>query len=161
MFQHIKVDVKSITLVDPLIYKYKEIRGCSYYAGTLRHFHTPSTVALTLSNLTVEAFSQVHKGIQYDTVVMMNVLVYSQNAFQFLQALYDMLKPGGLLIFHERWFKDSPTSSRCNTAGFFTNILQVSKGLLDHFLTAFPDTIFYSTNKTENQCHRSKYWCGK
>ena len=31
--QHIKVSAKSITLVDPLIHKYKEIPGCSYHSG--------------------------------------------------------------------------------------------------------------------------------
>ena len=127
-----------------------------------RFFNTAAvSVAVTLSNLTVETYHIAHSGVQYDTVVMMNVLVYSQNAFLFLQTLYDMLKPGGLLIFHERWFKDSPKSSRCNTAGFFTNILQVSKGLLDHFLTAFPDKLFFSTNYTENQIRRMHHWCGK
>ena len=65
---------------------------------------------------------------------MMNVLVYSLDAFEFLETIHHSLKVGGLLIFHDRWFSNIAVSSTCKTAGFFTNVLQVSKGLLDHFL---------------------------
>ena len=50
---------------------------------------------------------------QFDTVIVMNVLVYSRNAFEFLETLYRTLKPGGLLIFHDRYFDDPVKSSRC------------------------------------------------
>jgi hypothetical protein len=73
--------------------------------------------------------------------------------------MHRSVKMGGLLIFHDRWFDNHVISSKCNTAGFFTNILQVSKPLLEHFLTFFGDVIYMNTNQTADAAHRSKYWC--
>lgn len=98
---------------------------------------------------------------QFDTVIVMNVLVYAKNAFQYLETVYNSVRPGGLLIFHDRWFDDPAVSSRCKMAGFLVNILQVRKPLLDHFLseTFFDQTPFFSTNQTANQLRRSREWC--
>lgn len=102
----------------------------------------------------------LHATKQFDTVVVMNVLVYSRDAFDFLETVYGSLRPGGLLIFHDRWFLDTVKSSECKTAGFEVNMIEVSKTLLDHFLSKFQHRPFLSTEQTELQIMRSRDWCG-
>jgi len=151
-------DMKSVTLVDPQIYDYKEIPASSYFSGKLEvPFRKPYET--TLSNLTVEAFGKQLKGRQYDTVVMMNVLVYARNALDFLTTLHASLKVGGTLIFHDRWFQDSVVSSNCRTAGFAMHIIQVRKNVLEHLLSHFENTPFLSEKQTKGQLDRSKNWC--
>lgn len=150
-----------VTLVDPQIEDYKPIRGCTYHSG---HFEARGKKYPTsLNHTTVEKFGAAMRENkllqQYDTVIMMNVLVYSLDAFEFLQTLHDSIPKGGLLIFHDRWFEDSIKSSNCKTAGFFTNVLQVSKTMLDHFLSFYSKEPFVSTEQTEGQKMRSGYWC--
>jgi hypothetical protein len=77
----------------------------------------------------------------------------------FLIVLYIFAQKGGLLLFHDRWFPDPVTSSRCKTAGFDINIIQVSRTLLDHFLSFFEREPFYSEEQTQYQVSRSKDWC--
>jgi hypothetical protein len=119
-----------------------------------------STVRISSSSSTSSLTEQRH---QFDTVIVMNVLVYAKNAFQYLETVYNSVRPGGLLIFHDRWFDDPAVSSRCKMAGFLVNILQVRKPLLDHFLSEqFFDhsrSPFFSTNQTSNQLRRSREWC--
>lgn len=63
---------------------------------------------------------------KYDTVIVMNVLVYALDAFEFLSTVHNALKPGGLLLFHDRYFDNWAKSSKCKTAGFTVNVLQVT-----------------------------------
>ena len=76
-----------------------------------------------------------------------------------MTALHSSLKVGGTLIFHDRWFQDSATSSHCRTAGFAMHIIQVRKVLLDHFLSYFTVKQFLSDKQTKGQLDRSKNWC--
>lgn len=151
-----------VTLVDPQIDDYITIRGCTYHSGVFQVQN--KRYPTILNNTTVEKFgaSQKQQGLlnQYDTVIMMNVLVYSLDAIEFLETLHYSLKKNGLLIFHDRWFNDSIKSSNCKTAGFFTNVLQVSEKMLSHFLSFYDVKPFISTKQTEGQILRSSHWCG-
>ena len=145
-----------ITLVDPQIEDYLAIPDSSFHNGQLivkKHIY--NTI---LSNSTVENFPKSLK--QYDTVIVMNVLVYALNAFDYLETLHSKLKINGILIFHDRWFDNWVKSSKCKTAGYYTNVLQVSKPILDHFLSFYELQPFLSTNQTDFQIMRSRDWCG-
>ncbi len=152
------VKVSDVTLVDTQIDDYKAIEGCTYYTGQFTA--NGQAYPTVLSNLSAEQFSRqaVHMK-QYDTVICMNVLVYALDAFQFLQTLYQAVRPGGMLIFHDRWFENSALSSRCKTAGYTINVVQVCKPLLDHFLSKFDRTPYFTTNMTSDQLHRAATWC--
>ena len=163
-------EMESVTLVDPQIFDYKSIPASSFAEGSLHvpKRHRATDYKTTLSKLTVEEFGQkiisdsVSSGaakLQYDTVIMMNVLVYARNALEFLTTLHSSLKIGGTLIFHDRWFADSVTSSHCKTAGFAMHIIQVRKELLEHFFSHFSEGPLLSTKQTEGQIDRSKNWC--
>ena len=158
-------ELQSVLLVDPQIHDYQKIPASSYADGSTL------TVAgregrrypVTLSNSTVEAFGQlVEHEAAFDTVVMMNVLVYAKDALAFLRTLHRSLKVGGTLIFHDRWFEDAANSSHCKFVGFAMHIIQVRKALLKHFL----DSSFsveggplVSTKQTQGQVDRSRDWC--
>mmetsp|Transcript_37748 Transcript_37748/g.65240 ORF Transcript_37748/g.65240 Transcript_37748/m.65240 type:complete len:346 (-) Transcript_37748:82-1119(-) len=161
ILEHTNVSISSVTLIDPQVYDYIKIAGCTYKSGVFEVNNKKYTTYL--NNSTVEKFgvAQRAQGLinPYDTVIMMNVLVYSLDAFQFLETLHYSLKIGGLLLFHDRYFKDIITSSKCITAGFFTNVLQVHKAVLDHFLSFYSQEPYLSTDQTEGQRMRGKDWC--
>jgi 2-polyprenyl-3-methyl-5-hydroxy-6-metoxy-1,4-benzoquinol methylase len=151
------VKVKSVVLVDPRVNDYKTIQACTYQSGKF----TVSGVSYPteLSTSPVEEFDKGKPRRQFDTVICMNVLVYAQNAYKFLETLYGSVKPGGLLLFHDRWFNDVPKSSTCKMFGFLTNMIQIKKPVLDHFLSFFSTEPFLSTEQTRNQKLRSIQWC--
>jgi hypothetical protein len=175
ILEHSDATLESVTLVDPQIFDYRSIAASSFASGKLvvparQAMATASSASSSsslpppgyptvLSNLTVEEFSRHLGGKQYDTVVMMNVLVYARNALEFLSSLHASLKVGGTLIFHDRWFADSVTSSQCKTAGFSIHIIQVRKPLLDHFLSHYSAGPLLSSRQTAGQLDRSKNWC--
>lgn len=158
IMERVEVTISDVTLVDTQIYDYKVIQGCTYYSG--QFVANGRSYPTILSNLSVEQFSrQPVRMKQYDTVICMNVLVYALDAFQFLQTLYEAVRPGGMLIFHDRWFENSALSSRCKTAGYTINVVQVCKPLLEHFMSKFDQMPFLTTNMTTDQKHRASSWC--
>ena len=98
---------------------------------------------------------------QYDTVIVMNVLVYSRNAFQFLETIYRTLKPGGLLLFHDRYFDNIEQSSTCKMSGFITHMIQVRSNFIEYFLSSefFEQLPYKNTTQNEHQKRRNREWC--
>jgi hypothetical protein len=143
IMEHVDVRVDSATLVDPQIKDYQKIARCSFGNGTLlgimnttliastveaygARFGTTSSSASSASSATaVTGGGVVRAWPQYDTVIDMNVLVYAQDAFKFLETLHRSLKVGGLLVFHERWFENHVKSNKCKISGFEVNVIQV------------------------------------
>jgi 2-polyprenyl-3-methyl-5-hydroxy-6-metoxy-1,4-benzoquinol methylase len=89
--------VNTITLVDPLLTDYVQSTGKNTYkSGSLRNLPTILVKA---------GAEQVSKfKTDYDTVIMINVLEHCVDGWKVLENLYDLLKPGGLFIFSERWY---------------------------------------------------------
>lgn len=85
--------VKSVTLLDPLIDKYKTLPQCAYHGGK---FLDHPTVLLS------RPAEELDKEEIYDTAICINVLEHVQNALQVLHVLHKCLKAGGTLIFGER-----------------------------------------------------------
>jgi len=161
ILEHVNATLESIVLVDPLIYSYKAMTGCSFSDGSL--VVNGTSYRTTLSNSTVESFFAGSSPVSFDTVIVMNVVVYSINALDFLTSIYNAVKPGGLLIFHDRYFENIERSSRCKTSGFLINVVQVSQLVIDHFMSKF-DTkhpVFFNANQTLDQQRRSLEWCLK
>eukprot|EP01031_Cornospumella_fuschlensis_P033275 gene33275-40257_t len=72
----------------------------------------------------------------FDTVISINVLEHTQDAFKYLTGLYVVLKRGGLLIWHERYYDDQSI-----LLGDRFHPIRVKQIVLDHFLSKF-DVIF-------------------
>jgi SAM-dependent methyltransferase len=154
--------------------------GCSYFHSEPNHGRlkvNQTFYPTTLVNTSVEAFGHkllgdgvlnikdldyVPEGVElYDTVIVMNVMVYSRNAFQFLETLYRTLKPGGLLFFHDRFFDNLESSSHCKMAGFLTHMIQVRSEFIEYFLSEefFEHVPYYNTTQNEDQRRRGREWC--
>ena len=81
----------------------------------------------------------------FDTVILINVIEHVSDLFLFLSRIYFSLKPGGLLIFHERWHDDAEASN-CALGSFELHPIRVKKEVLDHFLSLFEsevDALYY------------------
>lgn len=52
---------------------------------------------------------------EFDTSLMTNVLEHVQNAYQILQNICNSLRPGGILIFGERWWDQLYTNENYQT----------------------------------------------
>lgn len=179
LLEHIDIHMDSITLVDPLLWPYGKLDGCTYQGGVFKINSTSKSYPTTLYNTSVEKWGERHFGEsvllqtpidylpanvtitqQYDTVIVMNTLVYSNNAFKFLETVYRSLKPGGLLLFHDRYFEDiGMAASRCKMLDFTHICLGVKKPLIEHFLSFFTTTPFFNTEQNERQKFRSREWC--
>ena len=86
----------SITLVDPLVHKYKaKARACAYRSGQL--LGRP----VSLVGMQLEAFVPTKPA---DVLVMIAVLQSVQDVAAALQAAYNSLRPGGWLVFADRVF---------------------------------------------------------
>lgn len=152
------MQVDHVTLLDPLMDHYLHVGGCPFSSGQL--IVKDRVLPTRLLNITVEKYGKIVPSTEkYDTVIIMNIIVYAMDAFQIMETIHKVLKPNGLLIFHDRWFDDPQRSSKCKTSGFTVNVLQVSKPLLDHFLSFYSREPFFSTNQTKEQHGRSWGWC--
>jgi SAM-dependent methyltransferase len=95
----IPMHFESVTLLEPNMRNYMaEVPTCSYKSGEL----IPGVPTyLVAAGAEVKLFHN-----RFDTLLMSNVLEHVQNAYEILQNVHDALKPGGLLIFHDRWWPD-------------------------------------------------------
>ena len=90
------VNVSTITLADPLmIFYHKQVPSCPYKDGSLLGFRT-QFIASGAEELLLRG--------EYDTVIMMNVLEHCRDALAVLENLHSAVRPGGVLVFSERWY---------------------------------------------------------
>lgn len=142
-----KMQVESITLAEPNIYRYVSLDNCAYKDGTLLG-HPTILVSAKVEDLGfVETF---------DTVIHMNVLEHVSDAFEYLTKMYMALKPGGMLIFHERWHTDVEAGVLGDPQGqgFQLHPVRVRITVLDHLLSLF-DPLYNTTEPTTLMRHRS------
>lgn len=109
LLEHVDIHMDSITLVDPLLWPYGKLDGCTYQGGVFKvnSSSTMKSYRTHLFNTSVEKWGERHFGEgvllqtpidylphnvtveqQYDTVIVMNTLVYSNHAFKFLETVY-------------------------------------------------------------------------
>jgi 2-polyprenyl-3-methyl-5-hydroxy-6-metoxy-1,4-benzoquinol methylase len=83
----------SITLLEPQIMKYMgHVSTCTYKDGKI--------AGKDISFL-VSGAETLMVGEIFDTVIMINTIEHVQNALLVLRNVYNAIKPGGTLIFHE------------------------------------------------------------
>jgi SAM-dependent methyltransferase len=99
--------INSISLLDPLIDLYLQYVQNVQYRDERRSFG-PNQVPIILHKSGIEQANEYLKNDAFDTIVMVNVVEHCLNAFVVFQTIYNKLKPGGLLIFHEYNYDDHP-----------------------------------------------------
>ena len=124
----------SITLVDPLVHKYKaKARACAYRSGQL--VGRP----VSLVGMQLEAFVPAKPA---DVLVMIAVLQSVQDVAAALQAAYNALRPGGWLVFADRVFDERWTAHAKGGAAPFWDVghpCSPKAYLIDHFLAQFEE----------------------
>jgi len=127
------------------------VPGCSYLNGKLKD----KPVRL-LSYGAEKLISDSDFG-KYDTVLSINVIDHVQDAYKFLSNLYNALKPGGILVFHDR-FSPNPQYLDCSLGpGNNFHPIRVSKKIFNHFFKQF-DEIYMFEGLTKEMIKRA---CGE
>lgn len=125
-----KLGLEKTTLLEPNGKKYmREVPTCSYKDGTL--------LGKPIELLAIGG-EELRAAEQFDTVVSINVLDHVQDVLQLLNNTYHAVKPGGVLIWHDRWF-DSPFGCRTkkDNMGITLHPIRPKFKVLAHFLSGF------------------------
>ena len=136
-----KTQVASIRLVDPLASYYTtRAKGCTYADGALSG-RPVTLVAATAEDALLDPPA--------DTLVLISVLQTVRDVAKVLQAAYNGLRPGGLLVFADRvfdgrWDLYHQASGGGGGAGGkpFWDVCHpcaVKQPMLDHFLSGFEE----------------------
>ena len=89
--------ISRLTLIDPLINTYKQMKECPYKRGKFNNLPT------TISNHRAE---MLKISEAFDTIICINVLEHVMDAILVLNNIHRALKTGGTLIFGERSWDD-------------------------------------------------------
>ena len=125
--------VASFTVWEPNAKRYmKAVSSCSYRSGDKlvrwdgQGTHTFPVIVQS------DGGELLSNSTAYDTVISINVLEHVQDAFRYLTGLYQALKPGGVLIFHDRYYED-----RAIIDGDQYHPVRIKRQVLDRFLSGF------------------------
>ena len=90
------LSVESITLADPLM--------LFYHAHVPKNQYNDASLAGFQRFYIAAGGEDVLLRAEYDTVIMMNVLEHCRDALRVLDNLHAAVRPGGVLVFSERWY---------------------------------------------------------
>lgn len=125
----IKRTFTSITLLDPGAENYMLTLPTCIYKNKKLFDKT-----VTVLNIDAESLPGNYSE-KYDTVMSINVIEHVWNGFLFLTNLHRILKPGGILIFHERYY-----STPLEGEGYLDDSLhpiRMKKEIFDEFFKQF------------------------
>jgi SAM-dependent methyltransferase len=147
------VDLKSITLEDPLLFSYtREAKATSWNEnGQLCLASTESWDASSNGGCvpTIMAPFGAEKRFPrhaYDTVIMMNVIEHCRDARLVLQNLYESLKPGGWLVFGEEY---ENTGNGIGATSNLCHPLKIHKRFFEEFIDMGFDAKFVDADLPE------------
>lgn len=150
---------KSVTLIDPGLAEYvAKVAGCPYKTKKLftkaELVNVP--VILVSTGAEVPLFDET-----FDSILMTNVLEHVLNSYDVLVNLWRALKPGGVLIFNDRWWDDfvvETSSGLDNTYHPIRPKKPVLTTFLDQFETIYRNDIFMWPGVHQ---HTSVYFIGR
>jgi SAM-dependent methyltransferase len=168
IMERVNITLDSIHLSDPIQDQYVTIEGCTYFQKNAFEVNKRKYPTV-LHNLATEDWGKwarqerIEKNdpahLTFDTVIFVNSLPYHKDAVETLTTLFEATKPGGLLIFSDRWYENWISSSTCGAFAFNVNPVQVSKLMIYHFLSKFHGEPFLSFQPTFEQQHASEWHC--
>lgn len=145
------VRVESYTIIEPGADFYrKNVATCSYKTGKLAKQTTPN--ADTYHNFSVNIISELGESAAggdylFDTVIVVNVIEHVQNAIDFIHGIHRSIRPGGLLIYHDRYY-DTPESGDGVLGRNVYHPIRLTQKFFDHFLSDF--NILYNNCDGQN-----------
>lgn len=124
--------VDKYVLLEPGAFQYATgTASCIYKSGQLPGFDGKTVVI----NAGGEHLDLMHGSV--DTLLIINVLEHVQNAISILRNVYNALKPGGLLIFNDRWWDMLGTPSSQMNVDTTYHPVRIKQVVFDHFLSGF------------------------
>ena len=142
------INLTSVAILEPNLLNYIKKPNCAYNTGTSSS--SVMTVPVTLYPHGSERLHELHSGERkgFDTLLTMNVVEHVQNGYIHFQNIYNALKPGGLLIFHERYYSTPGFPPTVVLGDNLLHPIRPSKLILDMFLEHF-DPIYVNWNGTQ------------
>ena len=148
--------VRSFTIHEPSAHFYKQnTPSCAYKSGRLEKMNKNGFYSFPVTVFGEKGESLTDRQTQYDTLVAINVIEHVQNAYEYLKGLHKTLKPGGLLIFHERFFDDPVSGDKVLGRNLYHPI-RITKFVLDVFLDQF-DVLMKNENPTTGMIQRKAF----
>jgi SAM-dependent methyltransferase len=135
--------VERFTIIEPGADFYtKNVPTCAYKTGKLEKYKISGEFydfPLTVQSKLGEQTTTSHRHA-FDTIMVSNVIEHVQNAVEFLHGIHHSLTPGGLLIFHDRYY-ETPESGDAVLGRNVYHPIRLTRTFFDHFLSDF-DIIF-------------------
>ena len=140
-----KPQVESITILEPNVVHYvKTVKHCTYAKdGTIDGYKT------ILINGAAEDVSFYE---HFDTLVMINVIEHVFDAFKILEQTYDMIKPGGIIVWHERLW-DNYRGEIDNLREFQLHPIRLNRHFANFFMSKF-ETLYMIDQKDSRELQR-------
>lgn len=129
---HVVID--GITLWEPNALEYmKQVPTCAYKSGRLVGLKT---------TIVAKGAEELDRRHEFDTIVLINVLEHVRDVYKILQAVWDALKPGGTLIFNDKWWDhynaSTPVGKESNEAlDHLYHPIRCHRKVYEHFLSQF------------------------
>jgi SAM-dependent methyltransferase len=139
------LEIARVELLDPLMQSYLGHEHCSYKTGRLTLANGQVQDVEKLHALPIEDFEP--KPI-YDVVILINVIEHCIDASKVFEQVWAMLEPGGLFIFHDKYFDHQKVSSRVLAEYDTAHPLKADRRFIDDFLGRFR-MVFRRTINTE------------
>ena len=137
-----------ISLLDPGIdYYLINVPGCSYKECTL--LNRP----VRLLSYGTENLKYDKEFGHFDTLLCINVIEHSWDAFEFLSNIYNALKPGGILIYHDRFYPNPNYGDKVLGLGNLYHPIRLTRVVFEHFFKQF-DVIYLFEGQTRAQMKR-------
>ncbi len=133
----------SITLLEPQLMEYKaNVSGCSYKDNKLFGIYPVNFLVGRAEDF---VFSEV-----YDTVIMINAIEHCQDGVAVLNNLYKSIKPGGILIWHERAFplyQGKPYVYSPHAVDFIFHPLRLKQSFWEWFVLEHFEPLYYKVEE--------------
>jgi SAM-dependent methyltransferase len=127
-----KFQVERYVLLEPNAINYASmVRTSPYRHGSVEGIDEGKLVVI---NAGAEQLDLMPNS--FDTLMIINVLEHVQNAIKILRNVYNALKPGGLLIFSERWWDNYRASEHMDLDTLYHPI-RIKKCVITTFLSGF------------------------
>lgn len=85
---------------------------------------------------------QFEPKARYDLVVMLNVIEHCYNVPLIFRKIWEMTEPGGLVVFHDRYFDHEQVVREVDRIYDAAHPLKVDRKLIDGFIQRFEEVFF-------------------
>ena len=145
------VIIQEYTIIEPGANYYMEnVTSCAYRSGRLRKYGSDELYEFPLNIFAERGESRSNAQLLYDTVISINVIEHVQNAVDYFHSLHSALRPGGMLIFHDRYYTNPPSGDAVLGANVYHPI-RLTQLMFDVFLSDFD--IIYNNCDGHNNIH--------